>query len=75
MRNVCKPSTVSVAAVVGGVGLLLVVMVAGISSRPAEATPAFAGQTGKACGYCHVNAAGGGKLTAQGQKFKARGNK
>jgi len=44
-------------------------------SRPANATPQFAQQTGKACGFCHVNAAGGGKLKAAGEKFKANGNK
>jgi hypothetical protein len=44
-------------------------------SQPASATPAFAQQTGKACGYCHVNPAGGGKLKPAGEKFKANGNK
>lgn len=44
-------------------------------SRPANATPAFATQTGKACTQCHENAAGGGKLTPYGQAFKANGNK
>jgi hypothetical protein len=44
-------------------------------SRSANATPQFAQQTGKACGYCHVNAAGGGKLKSAGEKFKANGNK
>ena len=44
-------------------------------SRPANATPAFAGATGKACGFCHQNPAGGGALNAAGAKFKANGNK
>jgi hypothetical protein len=44
-------------------------------SRPANATPAFATQTGKPCGACHENPAGGGKLKAAGQKFKDNGNK
>ena len=35
----------------------------------------FAQQTGKACGYCHANPAGGGKLKPAGEKFKANGNK
>ena len=44
-------------------------------SRPANATPQFAQQTGKPCGFCHVNPAGGGKLKPAGEKFKANGNK
>ncbi len=44
-------------------------------SRPANATPAFAGSTGKPCGFCHQNPAGGGGLKPAGQKFKANGNK
>lgn len=44
-------------------------------SRPANATPEFAQQTGKPCGFCHVNPAGGGKLKPAGEKFKANGNK
>jgi hypothetical protein len=46
-----------------------------IISRPAEATAQFASETGKACGQCHENASGGGKLTSFGQAFKANGNK
>jgi len=42
-----------------------------VSPRSANATPAFASQTGKACGACHANPSGGGKLTAAGEKFKA----
>jgi hypothetical protein len=45
------------------------------TSGPANATAAFATQTGKACGQCHENAAGGGKLTPFGEAFKANGNK
>ena len=44
-------------------------------SRSANATPQFATQTGKPCGQCHENPAGGGKLKAAGEKFKANGNK
>jgi glucose uptake protein GlcU len=56
-----------------------VLLVAGLAMtatvQTAKATPQFAQQTGKACGYCHVNAAGGGKLKAAGEKFKKNGNK
>jgi len=44
-------------------------------SRPANATPAFAGSAGKPCGFCHQSPAGGGALTPTGQKFKDNGNK
>lgn len=44
-------------------------------SRPANATPAFAQSSGKPCGFCHQNPAGGGKLKPAGEKFKANGNK
>lgn len=44
-------------------------------SRPANALPAYAQQTGKPCGFCHENPAGGGKLKAAGEKFKANGHK
>jgi hypothetical protein len=46
-----------------------------VISKPAAATAQFAKDTGKACGDCHTNPAGGGALTAFGEKFKANGNK
>lgn len=56
---------------------LALVLVAGftMTPRPANATPAYAGSTGKACGFCHQNAAGGGALKPAGEKFKANGHK
>jgi hypothetical protein len=44
-------------------------------SQPANAKPEFAAQTGKPCGQCHVNPAGGGKLKPFGEKFKENGFK
>jgi hypothetical protein len=41
----------------------------------AQAKPEFAAQTGLPCGQCHVSPAGGGKLKAFGEKFKANGFK
>jgi hypothetical protein len=55
--------------------LLIAGALAVTASRPANATPAYAQQTGKACGYCHANPAGGGKLKPAGEKFKANGHK
>ena len=44
-------------------------------SRPVSATPAYAQQTGKACGQCHQNPAGGGALKTFGKKFQENGHK
>jgi hypothetical protein len=46
-----------------------------VTVKTAKATPAYAAATGKACGYCHVNPAGGGKLKAAGEKFQKNGHK
>jgi hypothetical protein len=55
--------------------ILIAGMLSVTVSQPAGATPAFAAQTKKACGACHENPSGGGKLKAAGEKFKANGNK
>jgi hypothetical protein len=41
----------------------------------AVALPSYATQTGKSCGYCHVNPGGGGTLTAAGTAYKNNGHK
>jgi hypothetical protein len=46
-----------------------------IISPPANAKPEFAAKTGKPCGACHQNPAGGGALKPAGEKFKANGFK
>ena len=43
--------------------------------QPADALPAYAQQTGLACGRCHVNPAGGGARTAFGNAFAVNGHK
>jgi hypothetical protein len=58
--------------------MLLVFAITGVAATilivaQAGATPTYAGQTGKTCGYCHVNPAGGGTLTSAGAAFKANG--
>ncbi len=45
------------------------------ASQPANAKPEFAAQTGKPCGTCHKNPAGGGPLKPFGEKFKENGFK
>jgi hypothetical protein len=59
-------ATLAVGAVIGG---------AWLTPRPANATPAYASQTGKACGSCHVSKSGGGALTSFGKAFAANGHK
>jgi mono/diheme cytochrome c family protein len=60
----------AMASAVLGAALVSLVLV-----QPAGATVQFATETGKSCGDCHTNAAGGGPLTPLGQKFKDNGNK
>ena len=43
--------------------------------RSANAKPEFAATTGKPCGTCHQNPAGGGALKPYGEAFKANGYK
>ena len=43
--------------------------------KPAAALPAYAASTGKACGACHTNPAGGGARNAFGEAFAANGHK
>ena len=43
--------------------------------EPAAALPAYAAQTGKACGACHQSPAGGGPRNAFGEAFAANGHK
>jgi hypothetical protein len=60
-------------------GSAAAILIAGAMSltitQKVNAMPAYAQQTGKPCGYCHVNPAGGGKLKPAGEKFKANGHK
>src|SRR5262245_48253895 len=56
-------------------GLLILGLAAFVNLRPAAATSGFARKTGLSCGRCHVNPAGGGRLTAFGGAFAANGNK
>jgi hypothetical protein len=62
------------------VGALVAVLAIGgalvvSASRPANAKPEFAAATGKPCGTCHQNPAGGGALKPFGASFKANGYK
>jgi hypothetical protein len=61
-------AAVAASAVIGGALIVAV-------PKSAEALPAYATQTGKACGACHKNPAGGGARTAYGEAFAANGHK
>ena len=75
VMNGLKPTPVL--AAIGGCAIfgLLFAATMVLAPREAAATPAYAQQTGKPCGQCHVNPAGGGKLTSFGSKFQANGHK
>jgi mono/diheme cytochrome c family protein len=64
------------AVTVGSISVsALALAVVTVASAPAQATPAYAAQEKKACGFCHVNAAGGGPRNAAGKKYEANGHK
>jgi hypothetical protein len=43
--------------------------------KSATALPAYSASTGKACGACHQNPAGGGPRNGFGEAFAANGHK
>jgi hypothetical protein len=57
-------ATIVAALAVGGAVAIAV-------PKPAAALPAYAAQTGKAFGACHLNPAGGGPRNAFGEAFAA----
>jgi hypothetical protein len=66
------------AALCAAIGVGAAILAGGtitLVAPPAQATPAYASQTGLACGKCHVNPAGGGANTAFGKAFAANGHK
>ena len=46
-----------------------------VGPQSAKATAQYTQQTGKPCGQCHENPAGGGKLKPFGENFKKKGYK
>jgi mono/diheme cytochrome c family protein len=59
---------ISAAALIGGVLTIA-------APKSADALPAYAAATGKACGACHANPAGGGARNAFGEAFATNGHK
>ncbi len=70
-----KRSRVVLTAVLGGFAAVALVTTVTLAPRQATATPAYAAQTKKPCGFCHVNPAGGGPRNATGTKFEQNGHK
>ena len=73
IREMSKTVRRVAVAVAGAVFVMGAVAVFG--AAPANAKAEFSAQTQLPCGQCHANPAGGGKLKAFGEKFKANGNK
>ena len=67
----CVLPTVGRAAVISVALAWLVAIALMVAVPPAMATPQFASETGKDCGYCHVTP--GGPLTQEGQAFLDNG--
>jgi len=76
VANGFKPIAV-LAWIAGGavVTLLFAATIVVLAPREAAATAAYGQQTGMACGQCHMNPAGGGKLTTFGMNWQAKGHK
>jgi len=70
-----KHSRAVLGAVLAGFAAAALIATLTLTPHQAAATPAYAAQTKKACGACHVNPAGGGALNPAGQKFKDNGHK
>ena len=73
VHQVCNDRILSASACALGVVAAAAMLVA--TPRQASAKPEFSAQTGLPCGQCHANPAGGGKLKAFGEKYKANGFK
>jgi hypothetical protein len=72
MKGIAMSSKSSLLAIGSAVAAVAAIMLAStFIASPAAANPGFAAETGKPCGACHANPAGGGKLTGAGEKFKA----
>jgi hypothetical protein len=71
-----SPNLARTIIVGGSAALAAAVLLAGlvVAPRSATALPAYAAKEGKACGFCHVNPAGGGDRNAKGKQYEAGGH-
>jgi mono/diheme cytochrome c family protein len=75
-RQELKPVSGLVIGVAAALATASIVALAAFTApQSADALPAYAQQTGLACGRCHVNPAGGGARTSFGNAFLANGHK
>jgi mono/diheme cytochrome c family protein len=65
-----KPAAIAISTFAAAVAMFGAALT--FAPQHAAATPAFAQQTGKACGSCHVSKSGGGALTAAGKAFQKK---
>jgi len=72
MRNAEASKTVGLTAFLAGAVALLILGALALTPPKAQATPAFAQQTGKGCPTCHTSPP---NLNGTGKKFKANGFK
>jgi len=70
-----KFGKVLLGVVFSAIAVFILAAVAKLGTGEANATEVFSRQTRLPCAQCHVSPAGGGKLTAKGQQFKANGYK
>ncbi len=68
-----KASLFVVSGVVAAAALTIGVTLT-VAPQHAQARPEYAAKEGKACGYCHVNPAGGGPRNATGQRYEKNGH-
>ncbi len=81
MRNANNSTKVTAlnVTIFTGIGALIAGLITAAvlfaAPQKAQALPAYAAKEGKACGYCHVNPAGGGPRNAKGKQYEANGHK
>jgi hypothetical protein len=67
------------AAILKGLAIAAAGLIAGaivmLAPKGATALPAYSQKEGKACGYCHMNPAGGGPRNAKGKQYEVNGHK
>jgi hypothetical protein len=68
VSRIFKPAAIAISTFAAAVAMFGAALT--FAPQHAAATPAYAQQTGKACGSCHVSKSGGGALTAAGKAFQ-----
>jgi hypothetical protein len=76
ISGIFNPVTSKIVAATVVLGGMLVIAGTALTVAPrhAAALPQYSQKEGKACGYCHVNPAGGGDRNARGKQYEANGH-